>query len=297
VIAVTGATGTVGRELVRVLVEQGERPRVLTRDVSLTRRVFGAGVDYAYADLDRPDTLPAALAGAERVFLLTPATSRQPAREQHLVAAAVTAGVGHIVKTSVFRADETSPLGIARQHGQTEELIARTRLDWTFLRPVFFMQNLTGQVLNGEIVSAAGAGRVAMVDARDVAAAAAAVLTNPASGGRVYTLTGPQAVTFDEVAELVSSIGAADCVHRQVAPQQVRDAMLRSGAERWFASDMARLHTMLAEGYEEAVTSDVSWLTGRRGRRLSAFLEDMLATPETGRGTRQFVASGARAAS
>jgi uncharacterized protein YbjT (DUF2867 family) len=294
-IAVIGATGTVGRELVRLLVERGERPRVLTRDVSLARPVFGAGVDYAQADLDRPDTLPAALAGAERVFLLTPATSRQPAREHHFVAAAVTAGVGHIVKASVFRADEMSPLGIARQHGEIETVIARTRLDWTFLRPVFFMQNLTGQILNGQIVSAAGAGRVAMVDARDVAAAAAAALTDPAPGGRVYTLTGPQAVTFDEVAALVSSIGAADCLHRQVAPQQVREAMLRSGAERWFAADMARLHTMLAEGYEDVLTGDLNWLIGRPGRDVTRFLQDMLVTPEIPRASRELVGSGPRA--
>jgi uncharacterized protein YbjT (DUF2867 family) len=296
-IALTGATGTVGRELVRLLVEQGERPTVITRDVPVARRLFGGSVNYAYADLDRPDTLPGALAGAERVFLLTPATSRQPAREHHLVAAAVTAGVGHIVKASVFRADEASTLRIAQQHGRTEALIASTRLDWTFLRPVFFMQNLTGQILNGELVTAAGAGRVGMIDARDVAAAAAAVLTNPAHGGRVYTLTGPQAVTFDVVADLVSSVGAAGCVHRRVAPGQVRDAMLRSGAERWFASDMAGLHTMLAQGYEDLVTPDVSWLTGRSGRDLSAFLEDMFTTPGIGGATRDLVGSGAAAGS
>ncbi len=291
-ITLTGATGTVGRELVRLLVEQGERPRVITRDVRGARQVFSDSVDYAQADLDRPDTLPGALAGAERVFLLTPATSRQPAREHHLVAAAVTAGVGHIVKASVFRADESSTLRIAQQHGRTEALIASTRLDWTFLRPVFFMQNLTGQILNGELLTAAGTGRVGMIDARDVAAAAAAALTNPASGGRVYTLTGPRAVTFDEVADLVSATGPTGCVHHQVTPAQVRDAMLRSRAERWFASDMARLHTMLAQGYEDVVTPDVSWLTGRPGRDLPAFLEDMLATPEIDGATRDLVGSG-----
>ena len=296
-IALTGATGTVGRELVRLLVEQRERPRVITRDVPLARRVFGGSVDYAQADLDRPGTLPAALAGAERVFLLTPATSRQPAREHHLVAAAVAAGVGHIVKASVFRADETSTLRIAQKHGRTEALIASTRLEWTFLRPVFFMQNLTGQILNGELVSAAAAGRVGMIDARDVAAAAAAVLTSPPSGGRVYTLTGPQTVTFDEVAKLVASIGAAGCVHRQVAPERVRAAMLRSGAERWFASDIARLHTKLAQGYEDLVTPDVYCLTGRSGRDFRAFVEDMLAAPEVSGHTRDLVSSGPPAAS
>ena len=295
-IALTGATGTVGRELVRLLVEQGERPRVITRDVPVARRLFGGSVDYAYADLDRPDTLPTALAGAERVFLLTPATSRQPAREHHLVAAAVTAGVGHIVKASVFRADEASPLLIAQQHGRTEALIASTRLDWTFLRPVFFMQYLTGQILNGELVTAAGAGRVGMIDARDVAAAAAAVLTNPAHGGRVYTLTGPQAVTFDQLAAIVSAVVEAECVHREVAPEQVRAAMIRSGAERWFASDMARLHTMLAQGYEDLVTHDLSWLTGSPGRDIPSFVEDMLATPEIDRAAKDQMGSRASSA-
>jgi uncharacterized protein YbjT (DUF2867 family) len=295
-IALTGATGTVGRELVRLLVQLGERPRVITRDVRLARRLFGGTVDYAQADLDRPDTLPAALAGADRVFLLTPATSRQPAREHHLVMAAVTAGVGHIVKASVFRADEASTLRIARQHGQTEDLIARTRLDWTFLRPVFFMQNLTGQILNGELVTAAGDGRVGMIDARDVAAAAAAVLTNPSHGGRVYTLTGPRAVTFDEVADVVSSIGAAGCMHRQVPSERVRAAMLGSGAEQWFASDMARLHGMLAQGYEDVLTGDLNWLTGRPGRDLSSFVQDMLVTPEIPRVARDLVGSGTSSA-
>jgi uncharacterized protein YbjT (DUF2867 family) len=136
-----------------------------------------------------------------------------------------------------------------------------------------------------------------MIDARDVAAAAAAVLTNPAQGGRVYTLTGPQALSFDEAADLVSSIGVAGCVHRQVTPDQVRGAMLRSGAERWFASDMARLHTMLAQGYEDLVTPDASWLTGGLGSDLPAFLEDMFTTPGIGGKTRDLVGSGAAAGS
>jgi hypothetical protein len=93
----------------------------------------------------------------------------------------------------------------------------------------------------------------------------------------------------------VSSIGAADCLHRQVAPQQVREAMLRSGAERWFASDMARLHTMLAEGYEDVLTGDLNWLIGRPGRDVARFLQDMLVTPEIPRASRELVGSGPRA--
>jgi uncharacterized protein YbjT (DUF2867 family) len=279
-IAVTGATGTVGRELVRLLVERGHRPRVITRDVAVARLVFGADVGYAQADLDRPETLPAALAGAEQVFLLSPATARQPVRERQLVAAAAKAGVGHVVKTSVYRANPSSRLRLARQHGQVEKAITRSSLQWTFLRPAFFMQNLIGQILNGVVCTAAEDGRVGMIDARDVAAAAAAVLTSPSHVGRSYTLTGPRAVTFDQVAEAVRSAGGHGCTHRRSAPEQVRVAMLHAGAESWFAFDMARLHTMLAAGYEDVVTGDLHQLTGDQGRDITAFVQDMLPTPQ-----------------
>jgi uncharacterized protein YbjT (DUF2867 family) len=278
-IAVTGATGTVGRELVRLLVERGRRPRVITRDVRAAGLVFGPDVELAQADLDRPETLPAALAGADQVFLLSPACSRQVGRERHLVTAAAAAGVGHVVKTSVFRASRVSKLRLAYQHGQIEEMITRSGLAWTFLRPAFFMQNLTGQILNGVLCSAAQDGRVAMIDARDVAAAAATVLTTSAHSGRTYTLTGPRAVTFDQVADVVSDAEGPGCLHRRVAPDWVRAAMLRSGAESWFASDMARLHTMLADGYEDLVTADLDQLTDGRVRDVAAFVRDMLPTP------------------
>jgi uncharacterized protein YbjT (DUF2867 family) len=278
-IAVTGATGTVGRELVRLLVERGQRLRVVTRDVRVAGLVFGPDVELAQADLDRPETLPAALAGADQVFLLSPTTSGQVGRERHLVAAAAVAGVGHVVKTSVFRASPSSELRLAQQHGQIEKMITGSGLEWTFLRPSFFMQNLTGQILNGIVCTAAEDGRVGMIDARDVAAAAATVLTTSAHSGRTYTLTGPRTVTFDEVAELVSA-GETGCLHRRVAPDWVRAAMLLSGAERWFASDMARLHTMLAAGYEDLVTDDLGQLTGSQGRDVAAFVQDMLATAD-----------------
>jgi uncharacterized protein YbjT (DUF2867 family) len=279
-IALTGATGTVGRELVRLLVDRGERPRVLSRDPAAAWLAFGDAVEHVPADLDRPGSLPAALAGAHRLFVLTPPTSRQPDRERHLVTAAVAAGVAHVVKTSVFRADPASRLRLARQHGRIEAAIARTPVRWTFLRPTFFMQNLTGQVLNGVLVGATRQGRVGMVDARDVAAAAAAALTAPAAGNRVHTLTGPRTLSLRQAAEIISVAGGTRCGHREVAPQQVRAAMLRSGAEAWFATDMARLHTMLAGGYEDLVTADLDELTGQPGRDLADFAEDMLAAPE-----------------
>ena len=155
----------------------------------------------------------------------------------NLVTAAAAAGVRHVVKTSVFRASRVSNLRLANQHGQIEEMITRSGLEWTFLRPTFFMQNLAGQILNGVVCSAAEDGRVAMIDARDVAAAAVTVLDHARrhSAG-TYTLTGPRAVTFDQVSEVVSAAGGSGCPHRRVTPEGVRAAMLQSGAEHWFAA-------------------------------------------------------------
>ena len=116
-ILVIGATGTVGSEVVRQLVATGERPRALVRDPATARQRLGDQVEHVVGDLERPETIAAALAGVDRVFLLTTQSSRQPEWERAVIGAAARTGVGQLVKLSVFRADEQSPLQVARQHG------------------------------------------------------------------------------------------------------------------------------------------------------------------------------------
>src|SRR5215207_5466393 len=140
-ILVTGATGTIGSEVVRRLLTAGQRPRVFVRDPEKARKQLGERVEHIAGDFDRPDTIDAALAGVDRVFLLTQQNSRQPDWERGLVTAATDAGVSHIVKLSVFRADAGSPLQIARQHRQSERVLEESGLAFTIVRPVFFMQN------------------------------------------------------------------------------------------------------------------------------------------------------------
>jgi uncharacterized protein YbjT (DUF2867 family) len=174
----------------------------------------------------------------------------------------------------VFRADEHSPLQIARQHGQAEQALERSGLAYTIVRPVFFMQNLLGMVRNGAIYTAAGDGRVAMVDARDVAAVAVAALTSRGHEGRIYTLTGPEALSFDDVAETLSGQTGGQIRHVRVPPDAVGHALEQTGVESWFAEDMAKLHRMLAGGYEDVVTDDAGTVTGSRPRTLSRFARD-----------------------
>jgi uncharacterized protein YbjT (DUF2867 family) len=284
-ILVIGATGTVGSEVVRQLVATGERPRALVRDPATARQRLGDQVEHVVGDLDRPETIAAALAGVDRVFLLTTQSSRQPEWERAVIGAAARAGVGQLVKLSVFRANEQSPLQVARQHGQAERVLAQSGLAATILRPVFFMQNLLAMVHDGAIATAAGDGRVAMVDARDIAAVAVATLTGGGHAGKTYTLTGPQALSFYQVASVLSRQTGRPLRHVRVPPDKVRVALQGRGVAAWYADDMARLHSMLAVGYEEVVTDDIHRVTGRPPRTLAQFAGDhagVLTRPPTG---------------
>lgn len=284
-ILVTGATGTVGSEVVRQLVATGERPRALVRDPATARQRLGDQVEHVVGDLDRPETIAAALAGVDRVFLLTTQSSRQPEWERAVIGAAARAGVGQLVKLSVFRADEQSPLQVARQHGQAERVLAQSGLAATILRPVFFMQNLLAMVHDGAIATAAGDGRVAMVDARDIAAVAVATLTGGGHAGKTYTLTGPEALSFYQVASVLSRQTGRPLRHVRVPPDKVRVALQGRGVAAWYADDMAKLHSMLAVGYEEVVTDDIHRVTGRPPRTLAQFAGDhagVLTRPPAG---------------
>ena len=278
-ILVIGATGTVGRLVVRQLTARGEQVRALVRDPDTARQRLGDRVQYVVGDLDRPANLTPALAAADRVFLLTRQSDRQPGQERAVVDAAVRAGVRRLVKLSVFRADERSPLQIARQHALTERAVRESGLGYTIVRPVFFMQNLPGMIRDGAIRTAAEDGRVAMVDARDVAAVAVDALTGYGDEGRTYTVTGPQAMTFDEVAAALSRETGDPVRHVRVTPDQVRAALERNGVPTWFARDMARLQSMLAVGYEDLVTDGVRTVTGTAPHTLAEFCRDLVSRP------------------
>jgi uncharacterized protein YbjT (DUF2867 family) len=273
-ILVTGATGTIGSHVFRRLTAAGERPRAFVRDPEAARARLGARLDYAVGDLERPETVEAGLAGVDSVFLLTRQSNRQPEQERNVIAAAVRSGVRRIVKLSVFRPADRSPLQIARQHSEMERAVEQSELTHTFVRPVFLMQNLLGMVRDGAIHTSAEDGRIAMVDARDVAAVAVNALTSRASEGKTYTLTGPQPLTFDEVAEILSEETGERIRHLRVAPDEVRNAIERSGMEAWFAEDMAKLHGMLADGYEDLITDDVRTVTGTSPSTLAEFARD-----------------------
>jgi len=277
-ILVTGATGHVGSELVRLLADQGAPARALVHSPDKAAPIQRLGLETALGDYEQPDTLDAAMKGCDQLFLLSPPSPHQPEQEQHVIDAARLAGVEHVVKQSVPWASPDAPLVFSRWHGQVEQHLAQSGLAYTMLRPSSFMQNFlmsAQQVADqGILYGMFGEGRVAFIDTRDIAAVAAELLTNPGHQGASYTLTGPEALSAAEVAERLSAATGRQVRSVDLGPDGFRQALAGAGMPGWLVDAVVEGNTMLAAGHAATVTDEVTRLTGRPPRTFAQFADD-----------------------
>jgi uncharacterized protein YbjT (DUF2867 family) len=277
-ILVTGATGHVGSELVRLLAEQGVPARALVHSPDKAAPIQHLGLETALGDYEQPDTLDVAMKGCDQLFLLSPPTPRQPQQEQHVIDAARRGGLDHVVKQSVPWAGPDAPVVFCRWHGQVEQHLAQSGLAYTLLRPSSFMQNflLSAQQVadQGVLYGMFGEGRVAFIDARDIAAAATELLTNPGHQGASYTLTGPEALSAAEVAGRLSAATGRQVRSVDLGPDGYRQALAGAGMPGWLVDGVVESNMMLAAGHAATVTNEVARLTGRPPRTFAQFAAD-----------------------
>ena len=278
-ILVTGATGHIGSELVRLLAEQGTPARALIHTPDKAAPIQRLGLETAVGDFEQPDTLDAAMAGCDHLFLLSPPSPRQAEQEQHVIDAAKRAGVAHVVKQSVPWADDPdTKLVFSRWHGQIEQHLAQSGLAYTLLRPNNFMQNflMSAQLVadKGVLYGMTGEGRVGFIDTRDIAAVAATLLTNPRHQGASYTRTGPEALSAAEVAERLSAAIGRQVRYVDVGPDAFRQGLRDAGLPGWLVDGVVEGNTLLAAGHGAAVTDEVARLTGRPPRTFAQFAAD-----------------------
>jgi (4-alkanoyl-5-oxo-2,5-dihydrofuran-3-yl)methyl phosphate reductase len=213
-IVVSGGTGTVGREVAATLQAAGVPLRALVRDAARARALLGPDVDLAVADYGDAAGLRAAMRGGRRLLMVAALGPRLAEQEAALMDAAAGAGVRHVVKLSTLGVVEPPVAGERAEprpyplHRASERRLERSGLDWTHLRPGPFMQNLLGQAAaiaaEGLLRASWGRGRIAPIDARDVAAVAVRALLDPGHEGRAHALGGPEALSGAEVAERLS---------------------------------------------------------------------------------------------
>ncbi len=276
-ILVVGATGTVGRELVPQLLAEEERVRVLVRDKNKVAHL-GDNVERAVGDLDKPETLRAAMQGVKGVFLVTMGT---PQQDINAVEAAKQAGVQRIVKLSTLEARE-SLIQVGKWHREREQIIEASGIAWTFLRPGMFMSNViewwAGSIKQqGAVYFPGGKGRVAPVDPYDVAAVATVALTQPGHDGQAYDLTGPEVLAIGEMVQIIGRVLGKRLKYVSIPPLAAKLFMLKSGMDRALVNALMEMLSALRKNKAAFCTDTVERLTGRRARTFEAWCRDHIA--------------------
>lgn len=254
-ILITGASGTIGKELVKQRQARGADFAVMS---SKPATVVG-GIPAVRGDFADVASLRQAFAGVQTLFLLFPFTPDSLDLARNAVEAAQAAGVKHIVRSSGAGAQAGSPVAIADLQGRIDAMIERSGIAYTLLRPAGFMQNwvnfYAGQIKAGSYAAAPGDAAITMVDVRDIAEVAAIILTNPAAhAGRAYTLTGGEALsTGEQVAMIARAIGRP-VRYEAISAEQAEAALRGQGLS---AAQIA-LYSSLAHVYSQG------WAAGLR---------------------------------
>lgn len=266
-VVVTGATGHLGRLIVEGLLDAGVDVVAGGRRTETITDLADRGARVVPLDYDRPETLAAALAGADTLMLVSGSeVGRRVAQHGAAVDAARAAGVRRVVYTSIAHAD-TTDLVLAPEHRATEELLAASGLVTTVLRNNWYTENyvpvLQQAAATGEIVGSVGGGRVASATRADLAAGAVAVLTGTGHDDRTYELTGDHAWTHDELAAAASHVLGRTVVYRDVSADEHRAALLAAGLDEGTAGFVVALDQGIAAGALADATDTLRTLLGR----------------------------------
>ena len=275
-ILVTGASGTIGAELVKQLRARGADFAVMSS------RSGASEPGKVWGDFADPASLQTAFAGVHTLFLLFPLTPSSFELAQNAVEAAQAAGVKHIVRSSGAGADADSPVAIAQLQGRIDALIARSGIPFTLLRPAGFMQNwinfYAAQLKAGCYAAPHGTAGISVIDVRDIAEVAAVVLTNPAAHvGQTYTLTGGEALsTGAQIAVIARAVG------RAIRYDDITEAQAEADLRAWGLPDVMvgyfmSLSQVYKQGWAAGISPDVERLTGHAPRRFAEFAADNAA--------------------
>lgn len=279
-ILVTGATGTIGRQVALALAQAGASVRAAVRDPAKAKDLADAGVELVSLELADPKSVSAALVGVDRLFLLTPFVEDPKPMIEAVLGAARDAGVRHVVRLSAAGADPNGQFQLVREHGEIEQAIERSGIGFTILQPTFFMDNLVNYgaaqtiAAQGRFFGSSGEGKAAFVSSLDVGAVAAAILQDPEPhAGKTYVLTGGEALSAQELASLVGELRGKPVGYVDLTPEQHRAAFEQHGAPAWMIDGMIALEGVKRAGWAEAVSPVVEDILGRAPETYRAFLQ------------------------
>jgi uncharacterized protein YbjT (DUF2867 family) len=273
-ILVTGASGTVGSELLKELISAGESVRAGYR----TRPPTVSGVQPVRIDLATGEGLDAAVDGVDAVFLLAGEMEDQTAGEIRVVEAAKRAGVKHLVKQSVLAA-ESEAYSFARIHRRIERAVEASGIAYTFLRPGSFMQNFVTYYadtirMENAFYLPCGDAREAFVDARDIAGVAAQALTRDGYEGKAYDLLGPEPLTYADAAAKLSTALGRTVNYVSIPDAEFRKAMISAGLPESSVDRLVDLYRFIREEHPPTQSTAIKDVTGRDPISFDQFAHD-----------------------
>ncbi len=280
-ILVTGATGGTGSELVRLLSESDHPFRCMVRRPEALGTLSAQGIDAVLGDFDAPETLPSALGGVDKLYLVCTPDQHLADREIAMIDAAKQAGVSKIVKLSAFWTDLESPSPNLRLHAASESHLKSSGIDYTIIRPhgffqtVFWMSAATIES-QGLMPAPAGQGDAPYLDIRDVALAVLTCLTEDRHHNQTYEITGPASLTMDEIAGILSKSLGKTIVYADIPPEQMSAAMKAMGVAGSSVAHVAYVFRRIREG-TSSFTTDTLGQLGITPRSWADFAADLSA--------------------
>jgi NAD(P)H dehydrogenase (quinone) len=269
-VIVTGAAGHLGRLVTEQLLERiaPEQLILVTRRTGALREFRSRGAAVRYGDFDDPASLPDAFAGGRRMLLIsTDAIGRRVRQHRAAIDAATTAGVRHMVFTSIVSPIAGNPTGAnAREQGETEAILHRSGLDWTVLRFGSFAElqlpPAATAVKNGRLITNGGDGRIVPISRRDCAEAAAVTLTTDGHAGETYEITGPEALSPSDLTELYAELSGQPVKVLQLNDTMLTGALVGIGTPMPIAWGIAAFGRAVRQGYFDVVDPAFERLTG-----------------------------------
>jgi uncharacterized protein YbjT (DUF2867 family) len=277
-ILITGATGTVGSEVVKRLSAHGVQVRAVTRDSRKADVHRLPNVEWVQGDFEDVASMRRASSGVDRAFLLTNSTERAEHQQINFARVAHQSGIGHIVKLSQLHADMNSPGRFLRYHAAVEAAIQAAGVTFTFLRPNLYMQGLLNfrQSIQEKraFFAAAGEARISAVDVRDLADVAVAALTTSQHDNKTYALTGLRALTFSDMAHQLSQAIGRTITYVDVPQESMRAALADLNFPAWQADGLLEEFAMYRRGEAAGVEPGVREALGRPPRSFDEFARD-----------------------
>ena len=277
-ILVLGATGNVGSQVVQQLAAAGANTRAAVRSPSKASALQGAGVSLVEMDVYKPETVQAAFVGVDKVFLLTPPFPNMVEITAKLVEAAKQAGVSYIVKQSGMGTGTESAM-LLGWHREGEEMIEATGIPFTFLRPNTFMQNYantSGKTIKTQsaFYKPMGDAKVSVVDVRDIATVAVAALTQSGHEGKAYDITGAEALSNKQIAEILSTVVGRKINYVDVSDDKASQGMKAAGMPEVLVNAFMELNHIQKAGHASDVSPVVEQVTGKKPISFEQFARD-----------------------